>query len=352
MKRTLLFCFLSLPFLLFSQVAITFSDEFNLEEQTQYDNWVYLENTFFVLPLSINDFIAVENYQFNITYDPEVVQLNYQIIDNINQSGYTDSYNVLSAISGLHGSISAEVFDISSNQAMATVTYSHTSPFSEDQFDNGYAVLVYLPFKKIDACSKTPLSIAFSDGNIDGQYINPNQTNAFIVNQSLSYEGGNITTQNAFVNFNTLTADVIQNGSTLEPIISGGTPPYTYEWTDKIDEVLATDLLFSPSESGDFLFYVYDQNNCISILYVSYDQTANIDDLSGLSIYPIPATDYVKINNSSFNSYELINLKGQIVAADSFVNTTVIARNQLTSGLYFLKLNNGMDYAIRKIIFD
>jgi hypothetical protein len=352
MKRTLLFCFLSLPFLVYSQVAITFSDEFNLEEQVQYDNWAYQENTFFVLPLSINDFIAVENYQFNITYNPQVVQLDYQIIDDINQQDFTDSYNVLSALSGQQGSISAEVFDISSNQAMATVTYSHTSPTSADQFDNGYAILVYLPFKKIDACGKTPLSVEFSDGNIDGEYINPNQTNAFIVNQSLSYEGGNITTQNAFVNFNILTVDVTQNGSTLEPIISGGSPPYTYEWTDKMDEVLATDSLFSPSESGDFLFYVYDQNNCVSILYVSYDQTATIDDLSPLSIYPIPAKDYVKIKNASFNSYQLINLKGQIVAADSFVNTTVISRNQLPSGLYFLKLKNGKDYAIQKFIFD
>lgn len=161
MKRTLLFCFLSLPFLVFSQVAITFSDEINLEEQTQYDNWVYQENTFFVIPLSINDFIAIENYQFNIVYDPQVVQLDYQIIADINQQDFTDSYNVLSALSGQQSSISAQVFDISFNQAMATVTYSHISPISEDQFDNGYAVLVYLPFKKIDACSKAPLSIAF-----------------------------------------------------------------------------------------------------------------------------------------------------------------------------------------------
>ena len=352
MKTNLLFCFLSLPFLVFSQVAITFSDEFNLEEQAQYDNWVYQENKFFVLPLSINDFIAVENYQFNIIYDPQAIQLNFEIINDINQQGVTDSYNVISALSGQQGSISAEVFDISSNQAMATVTYSHTSPITEDQFDNGYAVLLYLPFKKIDACSKTPLSVAFSDGNIDGQNINPNQINTFIVNQSLSYEGGNITTQNAFISFNILTADVIQNGSTLESTIRGGTPPYTFEWTDKMDELLSTDSLFSPIETGDFLFYVYDQNNCVNILYVSYEQTATTDDLLPFTIYPSPAKDYIKINNTRFKSYQLINSKGQIVAAESFVNTTVIYRNKLPSGLYFLKLKNGIEYNTQKVVFN
>ena len=92
-----------------------------MQEQSEYDNWLFQENTFFALPLSINDFIAVENYQFNITYNPQVVQLDYQIIYDINQQDFTNSYNVLDALSGQQGSISAEVFDISSNQAMATV---------------------------------------------------------------------------------------------------------------------------------------------------------------------------------------------------------------------------------------
>ena len=188
MKRILLFCSVYLPSVIFSQVAITFSDEFNLEEQAQYDNWVYQENKFFVLPLSINDFIAVENYQFNIIYNPQIVQLAHLNIDDINQQDFTDSYSVLSTISGQQGSISAEVFDISSNQAMATITYSHTSPISEDQFDNGYAVLIYLPFKKsfkleIKKQISTPKLFILSEW-MTGNFIDENlQTLATILNK-------------------------------------------------------------------------------------------------------------------------------------------------------------------------
>ena len=81
MKKIVFLFLVTFPFLTFSQVAITFSDEFNLEEESNYDNWQYDSQSFFVLPLSINDYIAIENFQFNITYNPQEVQLNVEIID-------------------------------------------------------------------------------------------------------------------------------------------------------------------------------------------------------------------------------------------------------------------------------
>ena len=48
------------PFFVFtnflhSQTAVTFPDEFNLADYPQYDNWTYQQETFFVLPLSLNE---------------------------------------------------------------------------------------------------------------------------------------------------------------------------------------------------------------------------------------------------------------------------------------------------------
>ena len=352
MKKIVFLFLVTFPFLTFSQVAITFSDEFNLEEESNYDNWQYDSQSFFVLPLSINDYIAIENFQFNITYNPQEVQLNVEIIDAINDESNTSPYNVLSAISGQQGSITAEVFDLDDNQSVATVSYSHTAVISESQFDNGYAVLIYLPFKKINACSKAPKSISFTNGNIDGQFANPNQTSAFIINQTISYENGGLITQDALVNFNLLSADVIQNGNALESFIDGGTPPYTYEWTDKMDVVLSTDSFYAPGQTGDYLLYVYDQNNCSSILYVSYDQTASIDEASAFSIYPIPARNDIEVVSSSFNYYKLINNKGIIVDFGKFSNKARITRNELPPGIYFLQLSNDSRQSTSKVLFN
>ena len=103
MKHFIFLILLNFPFLVTSQVAITFSDNFNLEDSYVYDNWEYSSQSFFVLPLSINDFIPIESYQFNVLYDPQVVQLDHNVIDAINKEDITSSYGVSNAVSGLQG---------------------------------------------------------------------------------------------------------------------------------------------------------------------------------------------------------------------------------------------------------
>ena len=357
MKKLILFYLLSLPLCVSSQeITVTFPDNFDLQENPEYDNWTYQQNTFFALPLSISffndDFVSINQYTFNILYNPEFIQLQTEIIEEINNQDFTDSYNVLSPLSSEQANFGADIYEISPNQALATIYFSTLNgPLTQDKFDNGYGILAYLPFKKINACNKAPLSVTFSDGFIDGQYVNPDQQSVFNINNSLSHESGNVTIQNAFINFNILWADVIQNGNTLQPIINGGTPPYNYEWTDKMDVILSTDSLFNPEISGDYLFYVYDQNNCVYILYISYEQLVNIKELSKFSIYPNPATNHIKVKTNRFYAYDLINLNGRILSSGMFSSDVIINRNKLASGIYFLRLKNETEQIIKKVNF-
>lgn len=352
MKIFSFFCLFYFPLVVASQVAITFSDEFNLTDVPQYDNWEFEGQSFFVLPLTINEYVAIENYQFNILYNPQIVQPISEIIQLINAETTTSNYSVESAVSGQQGDITAEVFVISSEQSIATISYSHSSPITQDVFENGSAaILLYLPFKKIDPCSKAPVSIAFSDGNLQGEYANPDQTNAFIINESLTAEGGNITTQNAFVNFNILSAEVNQNENILVSSINGGTPPYSYEWTDKMDVVLSIASSFTPEQTGDYLFYVYDTYNCVSTLYITYDQTASIKEYKQTIVYPNPATNYFEIITTEFTSYNLYNLNGQSLREGTIEIKELVFKENLESGVYFLELKNNNKKGIFKVIF-
>lgn len=352
MKKISLFCLLFLPLLVFSQVAITFSDDINLADVPEYDNWEYAEQSFFVLPLTINEYIAIENYQFNILFNPQLIKPINDIIDTINSQTITSNFNVANAISGQQGSITLELFDVSSDQSIATISYSHTSPIPQEVFDNGSAsILLYLPFEKIDPCSKAPISVAFSDGNLQGEYANPNQTNAFIINESLTASEGNISTQNAFVSFNFLSAEVIQNDNSFVPSIEGGTPPYTFQWTDEMDAVLSTDSSFAPQQAGDYFFYVYDYYNCVSVLYLTFDQTVSIKEFNTTSIYPNPATTYFKIQSNEYTNYRLHNFKGQCLIDGVINDYAVVFKENLESGVYFLELKNNNKYDIFKVIF-
>ena len=90
MKKIILFYLLSLPLFVRSQeITVTFPDDFDLQENPEYDNWTYQQNTFFALPLSISffndDFVSINQYTFNILYNPEFIQLQTEIIEEINE---------------------------------------------------------------------------------------------------------------------------------------------------------------------------------------------------------------------------------------------------------------------------
>ena len=62
MKKIILFYLLSLPLFVRSQeITVTFPDDFDLQENPEYDNWTYQQNTFFALPLSISFFNAIDS---------------------------------------------------------------------------------------------------------------------------------------------------------------------------------------------------------------------------------------------------------------------------------------------------
>lgn len=61
-----------------------------------------------------------------------------------------------------------------------------------------------------------------------------------------------------------------------------------------------------------------------------------------VSIYPNPASDYIKIKTDDFNQYQLFDEKGVVYRKGWIDECETIERNTIPAGVYFLKLSSTM----------
>lgn len=131
------------------------------------------------------------------------------------------------------------------------------------------------------------------------------------------------------------------NPGTLNPMVSGGTPAYTYSWSHGAN-TLGT--VVSPSVTSNFTLYVTDANGCTSnaVTTVTVDICNGINEYdknsSGISLYPNPASDIVKIKSKTTYSHVIItNLIGQKIKT-VYTNDGLITISDLTQGVYFIEV--------------
>lgn len=72
-----------------------------------------------------------------------------------------------------------------------------------------------------------------------------------------------------------------------------------------------------------------------------------------VSIYPVPATDFIKIKTDDFNQYQLFDEKGVVYRKGWIDECETIERNSLPTGVYFLKLSNILgEVYYHRVIFN
>ncbi|HET6992327.1 MAG TPA: T9SS type A sorting domain-containing protein, partial [Bacteroidia bacterium] len=113
---------------------------------------------------------------------------------------------------------------------------------------------------------------------------------------------------------------------------SGGSPPYSYLWSDNQTTDTATGLC-----SGKYFVCITDANGC------SYCDTIEVGFISGIfspgenaamKIYPNSATDEIYFPKTAL--VELIDLSGKIILEEK--NCSMLNVAELAPGIYFLNL--------------
>ena len=135
-------------------------------------------------------------------------------------------------------------------------------------------------------------------------------------------------------------ASIAQSGGYLSANVSSGLPPYTYTWNSG-----ETSSTISITSNGQYWVMVTDANGCVSQKYFitvsslpSSTFEINQDDIN---IYPNPTDGVVNIelsNNIKYSDYDvqILNNIGEVVYED--INSKLLSMNNLSSGIYTIRL--------------
>jgi hypothetical protein len=141
----------------------------------------------------------------------------------------------------------------------------------------------------------------------------------------------------------TPTADLGNNDGSIDLNITGGTPGYTFEWSNGAITEDITDL-----SAGIYTVFVTDVNGCTAeisteVLNESNANTSTLQDIA-LNVYPNPSYGNVKISwKGSGMKLSVIEQSGRVVMNRSIQNYQTIMLTDLEAGMYMvtIKSTNG-----------
>lgn len=152
--------------------------------------------------------------------------------------------------------------------------------------------------------------------------------------------------------------NTVQGQSTGTATVSatGGTPPYSYAWSNGATGTSTTSL-----GAGSYTVAVTDANNCVRTFNFTITvgtDVANIESEIGVNIYPNPNTGKFVVNilnnKGSETHIEIYNTLGQRIFVSelkmSLVNDFEVDLSEMPANTYFVKVISGNQTVVRKVL--
>lgn len=163
----------------------------------------------------------------------------------------------------------------------------------------------------------------------------------------------------------TTQADATNTTAALDLQVIGGTPLYTFNWSNAINTEDQTNVA-----AGYYTVTVTDANGCTATTdatveqYIAADTTNNGGGNNGtagveentsidMNIYPNPAAENATISwKNEVNTLQIINAQGQVIAQENVTNTNSFQVTDLATGSYFVQLSNNNNTTTKKLIIQ
>lgn len=144
------------------------------------------------------------------------------------------------------------------------------------------------------------------------------------------------------------------NDGSIDITVSGGTPPYTFSWSNGSTEEDATKL-----SKGDYTVTITDANGCTFTGTYSVGTTAVNDPayVEKFELYPNPAGTQTKVNfiftENISGVMKILDFTGKVIKTYKVTGQNMILKldlNDMKSGIYMIKLESKNKFAVRKLI--
>lgn len=142
------------------------------------------------------------------------------------------------------------------------------------------------------------------------------------------------------------TKDVIDTPGEAEIFVSGGVPPYTYQWTDSGDNIIGTGSSIDMLPAGTYFIQISDAAGCVLDkieVFIDFIQSTEFEESSDIILYPNPANTQINIEHSFTGTLgiNILDISGRVcLNTQSPDSKTSIDISELSPGLYIVEITN------------
>tara|TARA_B100000902_G_scaffold200662_1_gene191214 strand:+ start:1 stop:1530 length:1530 start_codon:yes stop_codon:yes gene_type:complete len=198
---------------------------------------------------------------------------------------------------------------------------------------------------------------------LDSVTYNTSNNSAFVIYNAINGCDSIVTLDLTVNDKPEVVASQISGTINWEAIITGGTPAYIITWTDPQGFFSNVSPLV-PTISGWFSVYVEDANGCYSDIdsfEVNLSTVVDVKDISELSIYPNPASDYITIEFTATKKEDytvrIISTNGLEVYKDELIQLNGYYKSNIdlstyAKGNYLIEISSKESKVFSKILLQ
>ena len=139
----------------------------------------------------------------------------------------------------------------------------------------------------------------------------------------------------------TTTDEMMGEDGTIDIDVTGGTPPYIFDWdNDGTGDFDDTEDLTDVA-GGTYTVVVMDENGCEATVEIDVNTQLSIgeDGNLGVKVFPNPTSGQVSITGKGNFTYTVKSVKGDVLISNTAINAALVDLEDMEDGVYFITIN-------------